>query len=369
LYQPGDESRIVNLLDSCYGGWPSTFCSCTKLEHWIWKYLDNPSGQSFVVEALHDDEIVGVVHGLGLTIKRGDKVVHCTYAADLAVHPDHRKSGISNKMYEVMIRRKNESGVAFDYFVTGIPFLIKSWSKRFTVFPFTVTNYVWINDVEKHLRYVPVKRPNLVKWIYRFLCSFNLIRNSLYYRKNRLDMPVHEAKRFDEGVEKLCEKAMEQHDFIIERNMKYLNWRYSDPRGGNYTIKIVKNNDEISGYCVLTINKRYKEYPIGIIVDLLTSNEHEGAGDVLVSEALNFFKAKGINVIICLLPKQNSIKKVLQRSGFIDSRIKLQLFLRINPLKREEEQIIKKLSPEKIHFTYGDVDSLPSEIPEYVTII
>ena len=61
--------------------------------------------------------------------------------------------------------------------------------------------------------------------------------------------------------------------------------------------------------------------------------------------------------------KHHPYEKILNSFGFLDSRIKLQLFY--NPLEKIDE--LKKLEtdpPHKIHFSYGDIDSLPINMPD-----
>ena len=47
-YQPGDEEGLVELLDLVFAPWPDRDLRCTAVEHWRWKYLDNPFGVNMV---------------------------------------------------------------------------------------------------------------------------------------------------------------------------------------------------------------------------------------------------------------------------------------------------------------------------------
>jgi len=54
----------------------------------------------------------------------------------------------------------------------------------------------------------------------------------------------------------------------------------------------------------------------------------------------------------------------MKRHGFLDSRIKLHLFYRSYG-KEDEIGKLKTVSVDKIHFAYGDIDSLLVEMPRY----
>ncbi len=51
--------------------------------------------------------------------------------------------------------------------------------------------------------------------------------------------------------------------------MEYLNWRYSDRRGGDYILKEAIEGERALGYVVLRVNGYQEKYPVGYIVDLL----------------------------------------------------------------------------------------------------
>jgi hypothetical protein len=46
LYEPGDEEGIIEVLKTSYNEWRDAE---SPLDHWKWKYLDNPLGSIFFV--------------------------------------------------------------------------------------------------------------------------------------------------------------------------------------------------------------------------------------------------------------------------------------------------------------------------------
>lgn len=365
-YIPGEEESIVELLERGFGGWPAFDLRCSSVDHWSWKYVDVPLGEGFVITALSGSDVVGALHAYPVRIKVNNQIFFCTYAADNVVHPDYRERGISNRMYEEIIDLKNGSDVAFDYFVTSTPYLIKSWSRRFYTFPFTISNLVWIGDIDLQLREMPVRHPSLVKL--GFLTSKTINR----YRKKKNKSPkddgvaIEVAEEFGEWADVLWIDISRDYDFIVERSRRYLNWRYCDKRAGDIVVKQLKREDEVLGFSVYGINSQNPEYPVGYILDLIVPSGEESYAGLLIEDSIKYFKERGINLVNCLMPRGHVYTDILKEHGFLDSRVVLKLFLRLNQERTYLSDLIVQCSPDRVHFTYGDIDSMPSRIPSYV---
>jgi len=366
-YQPGDEEEIVELLRLVFDGWPKFDVSLTRLDHWRWKYLDNNFKRNIIVLGEKDGRIVSVNHNFPVRIKIGEKVCLCCYAADTAVDPEYRRMGLTKKMYELNISMKNDAGIQFDYFVTSNPFLIKSFSKNYYSFPFPVLNLVRIKDIKKQLEAMPIKNAWLLKlgfYITRLLNDIRKIGNNSDPKKH--DTRIIEIDRFDHRIHDFWDILSNQCDFIVGRRGDYINWRYCDPRAGNYFIKQAEDGEgRILGYSVLGINRYLEEYHIGYIIDLLTTPDRLDVADALTADAVRFFNDQKINIVNALVFKNHPHERILSRYGFLDSRIKLQLFLRKGVIEMNELDKLKTYSPGRMHFSYGDIDSLPVDVPGY----
>lgn len=363
-YISGDERKIVELLELGFGEWPSFNLNCSSLAHWRWKYNEVPIGESFIVKVMKGSEIVAALHAYPVEIKVKDKIYLCTYAGDNVVHPDYREQGISNMMYKEMIELKNSSGVVFDYFVTSTPYLIESWSKRFYIFPFTISNLVWIEDIDLQLKEMPVKHPFLVKLGFLASKTLNSQRHKESSKTKKANLNLEAVEEFDERIDRFWDKISKCYDFIVERSSIYLNWRYCDERSGD--LKQIESGKEILGFCVYGINNKNPEYPVGYILDLLALPGEKEAVNVLIQDGLRYFKERKVNLVNCLMPRGHTYYSLLKQHGFLDSRVELKLFLRLHPERTSIGNIVASLSPDRIHFTYGDIDSMPSRVPKYI---
>jgi hypothetical protein len=93
-YEEGDEAQIVNLLKIGFNGWPKFDLTCSKREHWNWKFLDSPIKKKQITVAEADGEIIGCDHTLYNHVKIGNETYICGQAVDTAIHPDFRGKGI-----------------------------------------------------------------------------------------------------------------------------------------------------------------------------------------------------------------------------------------------------------------------------------
>jgi hypothetical protein len=359
LYQSGDEKQIIPLLESVFGRWPGLANGCNPPEHWRWKYQENPFKRlDQIAVGVSKNLIVGCRHSFPLRIKIGNGVFWGVHIGDTVVSPSFRRMGIWTKMNELNEQKMRESGLSLCYCVTNNPILVKSLTKRYRKFPHIVMNLSRINDVDLHLKKRSVKYAFMKKNGFRLLELINRFRNTLrpstssYY-----DFYIQEVNIFDDRINVFWEEIKDQYSFIIERSPDYLNWRYCDPRAGNYLIKIAHGDGKILGYIVLTINKHQKDYPLGNIVDLLALPNRPNVADALIVDAVNHFTRNNINFISCLAIKNHPYSAIFKRNGFIIRGEKIHLFYK-EGVKVEELRKFEIDAPSRIHFAYGDFDAI-----------
>jgi GNAT superfamily N-acetyltransferase len=355
-YGTGDEEEIVDLLRLVFKEWAKR--DETAIDHWRWMYLDNPFGSHCTYVAERDGKIVAVGHDLYLNVKHGEEDIKTVFGTDVAVHPDHRRKGLYSKLRKARhtIRMKKSD---FQYSYTTNPILLerrkRHQKEEQQYYPFPVAcKYSWIKDVDLHLKIMKTKRRSLMKYGYGTQRFLNKI-------KNVLDNPAKADKsyfinvvdRFDDSSVSFWEKVAPHYNFIVKRDKNYLNWRYGDPRSGAYTILQVRDEDDLLGFIVTTIEMG-NGYPTGYVIDLLTISRMNEVADVLVKAAVKKLDENGVNVIRTLLLKSHPYKNVFERNGFVDNKERLYIRYRKWP-DSEESEIIKNSSPEEIHLVYSDL--------------
>jgi hypothetical protein len=169
-------------------------------------------------------------------------------------------------------------------------------------------------------------------------------------------LQVEEVERFDERVNLFWDEVRDHHDFIVQRDMKYLNWRYCDPRPGSYTIKQVRDGERVLGYCVLSTEERaHSNYRTGQVVDLLALPGRLDVVNVLVKDAARFFSASKVELIHCLLVKSHPYSHVLEQHGFAGTRSDFVLVYRaVQPTVHDEIDKLAGKPYGRVHLCYGD---------------
>jgi hypothetical protein len=361
-FRPGDEEEIVQLLQVGFNGWPRFDLSCSPIDHWRWKYEQNPVRNSIITVAVHNNRVVGVDHSLPLKLKMGERSIICNYAADATVHPDFRGRGISNGVIDLSLEMRRKEGIRFVYFVTRNPIMFKLRSQPYPRFPVTMTNLVRIRDFDEQIRKMHVNRAWLMKMGFHASKLVNNFKNLA--RGPELSDPeiqISEIPIFDGRIDEFCRKIHEHHYFMVERSRDYLNWRYCDLRAGSFIVRQAVEGGKILGYSVLRINRYRADYPIGYIVDLLTLPDRQDVANALIADATGYFDERNVNIVLSIIVKNHPYEGSFGRYGFLNSRIRLNLFYII---LGDAEEIAKldEVSTGRIHFSYGDIDSLPVDV-------
>jgi predicted N-acetyltransferase YhbS len=368
-YEEGDEEGIVPLLVEAFNGWPKIDCPCSPMDHWKWKYLDNPYGMELSSVALDGDKIIGAGCQYPTRIKIGDEWLMGAYAADLAVHQGYRNRGVSKRLVEQNVVQLLGNKINYVYFVTSNPYLVRSYTEDYPEFPYKIANMVRIRDLGKHLKYLPVKRPYLIKIGYQILKNFNILRKNLSKRHPGItfEFKTETFRSTSPVLGARLDKLLADNSgfkFILDKGGEFLRWRFLDPRSGGYLL-ISHDGENGSGYVVVAVNRIIRDYPIGYIVDILATPGRTDIVNNLIRKALRFLDGLEINTVSCLITKNHPYEGVLKHHGFLDSRVRLYLFT----LFYESESVVAGLSgnysPREVHFTYAGIDSLPAQTPEY----
>jgi hypothetical protein len=351
LYMPGDEEAIVEVLKQSYPEWRD---ADAPIDYWKWKYLDTPLG-SIVIVADLGGKIVGVVSILFLNVKIDEKTFS-GYGDDSAIHPDNRRKGIyKNMLYfgeEQIIKKKTALRFAVRVHEASV---LMSKRRGYDLFPFTISHMLQVRDVGTHFRMRPTKNNLVARIGFSMLKLLNHLLNMGKQIVKQSEIKTEEVYEFDERINSFWEKIKNDHNFIIEKNREYLNWRYCDPRSSNkgkYFVKQAVGNGEVLGFIVLEVRVK-DDYSEGYIMDLLALPDRIDVAWTLLEEADQFCKESDINVVHYRVVKKHPYQAMFREQGFIEVPSKLYLTYRMLFYK-EKMQVIQNSKPSQIHFNYGD---------------
>lgn len=354
-FSPGDEKKIIELLQIVPESWPPFDLQCSSLDHWYWRYRDNPSKLTMITVSKDGSKLIGCLHSIPRSIKVGDNILLGCCSQGFVVHPDYRKFGIGNKLEPPLDKLRQDAGIGFSYFESNNPFYLRALKKRQHYFPILITHFVRIKDIDLHLKMMSYNKKWMINIGFRCLKIINQAHNFMnYISKSKKSIHVQSINRFDARIDKFWDKVSSGYKLISERTKEYMNWRYCDSRGGDYSVKCIQDEDNLYGYIILRINKMKKNYPVGYIVDMLTLPERSDITHALISAAVDYFDRRHVNIIHSRLVKGHPYGKILKKYGFINSTEKKLFFFRPYEAAGGELAQIISTSPSKIYINYGE---------------
>jgi len=359
-YSPGDEEAIVHFLRLPFEGWPRFDISCSPLDHWKWKFLDNPLKLTISSLCVKEGKIVGCLHGIPRMVKIRDRLLLCASGADAGVHPSFRRLRLFDKMDGLTKQLMTKSGVVLFYAVSSNPVIIKycSWAEH--IFARSPLEYVRIIDVSLHLKTTSNKHPHMRKYFLGLLKVLSRLETSTpTIQPKDEEFHISRISSFDDRIEDFWNMVKNHYAFIIERRKNYMNWRYCDSRGGNYTIRIAEKKGEqgIMGYVITRINKYQRDYPVGYIVDLLTLPQRLDVAYALMRDALRDLDEQKTNITKCLIIKGHEHERIIKRCGFLNSRRKIGLVYRPHATISQQNGFFN-IATDRVHLVYGDYDDI-----------
>jgi len=311
----------------------------TKPSYWRWKYFDPPfETKGYAVKSetgkMRPTHIYGSIHLTWQLI-------------DIMADPEYR----SGKAYKViagqiddLVRRQKKILLGFTN-ETSYEFFCKYFN-----------DVLIINEVKKIYSLI-INAGDLVSANHLVNRSISLINRGVVKMALILSKPsgyydIEMVSNFSEDMNQLCKNIENQYDFIMERDVDYLNWRFLSAPHQNFQVWTAKKDRQLVGYMVTVLIKRSKKKVKGEIVDWLTPRQDSQAFKALLHHALNWFIQENASVVdIWNLNLDNRIMKLLKMNLFVSGRRNKSFLTGIN---HPEKYNLKSDSVKESFFTRGD---------------
>jgi hypothetical protein len=278
----------------------------------------------------------------------------CEPGGDLAVHPDYRGKGIWRSMVDIWTQNK-WTPVNISYNHSGTPIVVnRAKARKSLIFPSPLRHYIRIRDIDEFLKVKDIPNSMVKKMGYLSFSWLHMIRN-IGKRRKFENYSIKTITEFDNRINTFWKHIKDDYDLIVERKKEYLNWRYCDPRGGLYTVRLVEEDNEILGYSVLHINKFNTDYPEGYIIDLITAINDEDVVASLLDDANKYFDKNNVRVMHHWAPRDSLNSKIIDRYGFIDMQKEVFVWFG-NQGDPTILEAIKNARKDRVMFQLGDLD-------------
>ena len=311
LYKKNDEKGIIKL-DSLLEIHP---WNRRNKKNWFWKYKgSNPFGKSIIVVAEDKKKIIATFSIIPINYKFNNKLIKGSHSIAMLVHPSWQKKGVIKLVVDKAIYFAKKNKIKFIY------------------------GYPNENAYEIHKLIFDYKDVSDQYFFHNKLNFKKLLSSS----KN-----IIEIKKFSKLHTKFLLNIKKNYKLILDRNIKFLNWRYLSRPDNKYHAFGYYIKKEFKGYCILKI---YKENKIlrGHIIDILASPNEKKIFKELINFALNFFKKHNCNEVNLWLQGCKNFQDVLLKNNFKINKSR-KFICRFNNSKLE-----RKFKKNNWYFTMGD---------------
>jgi hypothetical protein len=347
-----DKNAIFEFIKTAYEREQPGFSQYKIPERWIWQFEKNP----FISEknnnlpiwlALDQNKIVGQYCAIPGEIIINKKLFNMGWGCDLIVRSDYRGLGIAYQLHTAFRNHFELTiGIGFAQATRRI------WEKSGSL-PLPEMSIFWfLIKLNKYFVYHYIKariihRKKLFKVIdilfnYMFLNFFIAIFvNFLFVLKKtfntqlkyKIKSDIVEIFEFKDDINKLFNKTINEHNFIVPRYSKLLNWKFFQNDQLKYNVFVSKKDSEINGYIVLR-KPHPSELNIGFIVDFYTSKNDIDTFKDLMIHAINYF-GNSVSTIQCLTSVKE-FEKLLHKIGFTTIKNYKPLVIFSNPAFKEK---------------------------------
>lgn len=314
--EDGDEPRVMELIHAAFDeSWPGLPLNGEPIDYLRWKIRSPLADSTYSTAMKVDGRFVGLTVGVAREgVLRGKKYRVSAGGGDTCVHPDYQGRGL----YRALTEETNSRSRQRFRFAVGNsthPTVLRSRESRGVhsiVHPFDrmlkpLAHWRSFGATDAgHLRRVALG------------VRFGARRVSARLRWRPYGDPVSIALRqideFDERMDRFSEVAASQFELMLTRDADFLNWRYRDPRGGDFRASLAEDQGAVLGYSVLRVrgDRCY-------LVDLLALPERPDVVRALVEDAVAYAERAQMPALVCLLPRHHPYMTVLQRLGFVRS--------------------------------------------------
>ncbi len=163
---------------------------------------------------------------------------------------------------------------------------------------------------------------------------------------------------FGEDYDLVWQKVSEGIGLSVDRSAAYMNWRYVQKPGEQYSKCGVFIDGLLKGIIIFTIKNKH-DGRIGYIMELIYDDTVQQAGDLLLKYAAQIFKKEKIDAALAWCFPHSFNYKSFRRSGYFNLPEKFRpqhLFFGVRSFNESNNKLIEH--PENWYISYSDSDTV-----------
>lgn len=338
-YRPDDRRQVEALYRRVFG--PDA-ADANRLR-WDWQYARNPNVPAdgpLIWLAREGTTIVGQYATMPVRVSVQGRDIDGSWGTDVMVAPERQRQGLGDVLFRTWDRSTGAS--------LGLG--LSESSHRL----FQKLNWPEVGPVPclvKPLSRRAFRRPSWPVALNRFVSYVTLPWVRLVSRPRPLQGEVQTTRHFDEGFTRLWERVAPKFRFAVRRDAAYLNWKYIQAPHVRYSIAVLIQDNEPSGYAVY----RHVQEPRGrvtLLVDFLADPD-DTAGLLTLLRWVDREARAADSDKIRAFATHGVFRRLLKKSGYFTVKSTMDFVVRVNavPVPADFYE-----STDAWHVTLGDSD-------------
>jgi GNAT superfamily N-acetyltransferase len=313
----GDEHQMLLLYEQVSG-------VKMTLDFWKWKYERAPFGKSIIRLMFDGDALIGHVSAIPIDLQVRTTTLRAAFGLDLMIHPDYKGQGLYIPLIAGAEDQCRRNRLQLEYgFPNGRSYLLMT--RRFG----------WKDIARISILYKKLQGES----------SGLLLSKGAY--------EICQIEEFGDDVDLLWYKAKGEYNTIVPRTKEFLNWRYVERPGVNYTKYVSReSNGQLTGYIILKIFSDGTKMR-GHIIDIFSLNDKEIMRG-LIKRSLDYFVENGIKNISCWMQDNYHYDDVLKEEGFVGKETTDCNYFGVKVIHQVIPSIRTVEKAENWYFTMGD---------------
>jgi GNAT superfamily N-acetyltransferase len=283
-------------------------------DFWNWKHAGNylsPTDPELIV-AMDKDKIVGARPFLFVEMWLGKEKIKAAQHVDTMVHPEYQGQGLFNLMGQYSLEYLKENGYALSYgFANAL-------SRR----GFLKQGYQIIGVADMMFK-VLRGRNIMTRYLKNELLGSlaGTFYDRIFVRKPKALSGLTDSINFiaaDQFTEELrdVDALRDSRAIDLVRSESFLRWRYDAHPHFKYKYIVLKRQDELAGYAVISARREDSGLTHGLIADFLVKNNDEACFRVLLDKCYMELDQLGCDYVnIWIVSQFNQMNKLLKRYG------------------------------------------------------
>ncbi len=274
-----------------------------SIDNLKWLHQQNLANTNLIYYAVTDQggEIAGIYTVLPNLLRLQNKVVPCLQSIDTLTDINHRGKGLfiklAKQLYSKAIENKFELVYGFPNANSAPGFFKKLNWKSFDQVPYLIKPFRLSYFIKKLLK--KKKDTNIAE--------SNKPVTGLDKLGSINGMQLKPIDKFNQEYDVLWEKAAQTMGVAIERDSKYMNWRYVDkPDEVYYRYGIYSNENLLQGIVVFALKNKH-DGVIGYLMELIYDPANPSIGKSLLKIVSNVLRKNKADLILawCLPASYN----------------------------------------------------------------